>query len=57
MALLGFIPLRHKNFAAIEIGRDLVKEGENWFIILSPEDTKTKIPIDFQVPEVFCFWT
>jgi integrase/recombinase XerD len=51
IALLGFIPLRPKNLAAIEIGRDLVKEGENWFIILSPEDTKTKIPIDFQVPE------
>jgi integrase/recombinase XerD len=52
IALLGFIPVRHKNFAAIEIGRVLVKEGENWFIILSPEDTKTKIPMDFQVPEV-----
>jgi integrase len=52
IALVGFIPLRPKNLAAIEIGRDLVKEGENWFIILSAEDTKTKIPIDFQVPKV-----
>jgi integrase/recombinase XerD len=45
IALLGYIPLRHKNFAAIEIGRDLVKEGENWFIAIPPEDTKTKIGI------------
>jgi integrase len=52
IALLGYIPLRHKNFAAIEIGRDLVKEGENWFIAIPPEDTKTKIGMDFPVPEV-----
>jgi integrase len=52
IALLGFIPLRHKNFAAIEIGRDLVKEGENWFIAIPPEDTKTKAGMDFLFPEV-----
>jgi integrase/recombinase XerD len=51
IALLGFIPLRHRNLAAIEIGRDLVKEGENWFVIISAADTKTKIPMDFKVPE------
>ena len=32
IALLGLIPPRHKNFAAIQIGRDLVREGEKWFI-------------------------
>jgi integrase len=52
IALLGFIPLRHKNLAAIEIGSDLVKEGENWFIIIAPADTKTKTPIEFQIPEL-----
>lgn len=52
IALLGFIPLRHKNFAAIEIGRDLLREGENWFIVIPPEDTKTKIAMDFPVPEI-----
>ena len=52
IALLGFIPLRHKNFAAIEIGRDLVREGGNWFIAIPPEDTKTKIAMDFLVPEI-----
>ena len=52
IAVLGFIPVRHKNFAAIQIGRDLVREGENWFIAIPPEDTKTKIPLDFEVPEL-----
>ena len=51
IALLGLTPLRHKNFAAIQIGRDLIKEGENWFIAIPPEDTKTKIAMDFPVPE------
>jgi integrase len=52
ISVLGFIPARHKNFAAIQIGRDLVREGENWFIAIPPEDTKTKIPLDFEVPEL-----
>ena len=41
IAFLGFIPPRHKNFAAIQIGRDLVREGEKWFIAIPPEDTTT----------------
>lgn len=52
IAVLGFIPARHKNFAAIQIGRDLVREGEKWFIAIPPEDTKTKIPLDFEVPKL-----
>jgi integrase len=52
IALLAFIPLRHKNFAAIEIGQNLVQEGESRFIIVPPEDTKTNTPMDFQVPNV-----
>jgi integrase len=52
IALLGFIQPRHKNFAVIQIGRDLVREGEKWFIAIPPEDTKTKIAMDFEVPEL-----
>jgi integrase/recombinase XerD len=51
IALIGLIPLRHKNFAAIEIGRDLVKDGEIWSIIIAPEETKTNVAIDFEIPE------
>jgi integrase len=45
-------PNHNMNFAAIEIGRDLVREGGNWFIAIPPEDTKTKIAMDFPVPEI-----
>jgi len=51
IALLGYVPLRHKNFAAIEIGRDLIKEDEFWFIVIPPEETKTKTYLEFQIPE------
>jgi integrase/recombinase XerD len=51
IALLGYVPLRHKNFAAIEIGRDLIKEGDHWFIVIPPEETKTKTYLEFQIPE------
>jgi hypothetical protein len=30
VALLAHIPLRHKNFAALEIGRDVIKEDGKW---------------------------
>src|SRR5262249_45673051 len=51
IAVVGLIPLRHKNFAAIEIGCDLFKEGEKWLIVIPAEDTKTKVAIDFEIPE------
>ena len=51
IALLGYVPLRHKNFAAIEIGRDLIEEGDHWFIVIPPEETQTKTYLEFQIPE------
>jgi integrase/recombinase XerD len=51
IALLAQVPLRHKNFAAIEIGRDLMKEGDDWFIVIPPQETKTKTYLDFQMPD------
>jgi integrase/recombinase XerD len=52
IALIGYVPLRHKNFAALEIGRDLLKEDDHWFIVIPPEETKTKTYLEFQVPEL-----
>jgi integrase/recombinase XerD len=52
IALLAFIPLRRKNFSALEIGRHLVEEGSGWFIIVPPEETKTGTSIEFPVPEM-----
>jgi integrase len=52
IALLGHVPLRHKNFAAIEIDRDLIREeGGNWYIVIPPDETKTKTYIEFEIPE------
>src|SRR5262249_28035964 len=51
IALSAHVPLRPKNFVALEIGRDLFNEGDDWFIVIAPEDTKTKTYLDFQVPE------
>ena len=43
IGLLGFIPqLRRKNFAALEIGRHLVREGDGWFVIVPRTETKKK---------------
>ncbi len=40
VAMLGFHPIRRKNFAALEIGRSLVKIRGRWWIILSAAETK-----------------
>jgi len=42
LALLGFHPIRRKNFAALEIGRSLVKIRGRWWIVLSAAETKEK---------------
>jgi integrase/recombinase XerD len=51
IALFGYVPLRHRNFAALAIGRDLLKEDDHWFIIIPPEETKTRTYIEFQIPD------
>jgi len=51
IALWAFIPLRRKNFAALEIGRHLLREGDSWFVIIPREEAKTGTPIEFAVPE------
>jgi len=42
VAMLGFHPIRRKNFAALEIGRSLVKIRGRWWIVLSAAETKEK---------------
>jgi hypothetical protein len=50
IALLAYVPLRLNNFVGLEIGQDLVKEGEKLFIIIPPRDSKTRIRLEFQIP-------
>jgi integrase len=40
VAMLGFHPIRRKNFAALEIGHSLVKIRGRWWIVLSAAETK-----------------
>ena len=40
VALLSLCPIRRKNFAALEIGRSLVKIRNTWWIMLSADETK-----------------
>ena len=42
LILLAHYPIRLKNFAALEIGRSLVKVDTVWWIILSASETKEK---------------
>jgi integrase/recombinase XerD len=53
--MLGFVaymPLRPKNLASIEIGRQLVLERDRWFVIIPREETKTKKPMQFEIPKI-----
>jgi integrase len=50
IALLAQIPLRPKNAATLEIGRDVIREGDNWSIVIPPEQTKTRTYLDFEIP-------
>jgi integrase len=53
IALLAFAPLRRKNIAALEIGRHLIRESDEWFIIIPREETKTRrVSIEFPVPKL-----
>lgn len=42
VAMLGFHPIRRKNFAALAIGRSLVRIRGRWWIVLSASETKEK---------------
>ena len=42
LVLLAQYPIRLKNFAALEIGRSIVKIDETWWILLTAAETKEK---------------
>ena len=50
IALVAFNPIRRKNLAALEIGRQLVREGDGWFVIIPREEMKSGEPIEFPLP-------
>ena len=50
IALLAARPLRRRNFAAIEIGRQLRCSGAGYRLQFEASETKTHRPLDFPVP-------
>src|SRR5262249_17613665 len=52
IALLGFCPIRRKNFCALEIGRSFAKIRDKWWIVLSASDTKEKRADERRVHEM-----
>ena len=44
VAMLALHPIRLKNFASLEIGRNLVKIDDWWWIVLSATETKERRP-------------
>jgi integrase len=52
VALLGFCPIRRKNFTDLEVGRSFVKIRGKWWIVLSASETKEKRADQRRVDEV-----
>ena len=50
IALLAARPFRLHNFASIEIGRHLVRRGEQYWLIFDAAETKTREPIEAPFP-------
>ena len=52
VAMLGFHPIRRKNFAALEMGRSFVKIRGRWWIILAARETKEERADERRVDEL-----
>jgi len=52
IALLAVCPIRLRNFAELCIGRQMRRIGENWWIILEADETKSGRPDERPVPEI-----
>ena len=50
ITLLAARPFRRRNFACIEIGQHLIREGDTYWIRFDGPETKTGEPIDTPLP-------
>jgi site-specific recombinase XerD len=51
IALLSVVPLRRRTLTALTIDGHLVKIGDCWLLDIPAEDTKTKMALEFPLPE------
>jgi hypothetical protein len=56
VALLGFHPMRLKNFAALEIGRSFIKVKNQWWIVLAASETKEGRPDERLLDDCLMLW-
>ncbi|MEQ9145454.1 MAG: site-specific integrase [Parvibaculaceae bacterium] len=50
IAMLAYVPLRHRNMHGLEIGRHLVRRGVAWWITIPGEEMKNHRPLEVEVP-------
>jgi integrase len=50
IALLAFAPLRRKNLVSLEIGRHIIGESNDRYVVIPAFETKTRTPIEFAIP-------
>ena len=50
IATLALMPLRRKNFVQLQIGKELVQNGQGWIVDIPGTSTKTHNPLDFDWP-------
>jgi integrase len=50
VALLGYRPMRRKNFAMMRLGRHVMKVGGRWQIVFASEESKTRRRYDAAFP-------
>jgi site-specific recombinase XerC len=56
LAFLAARPLRLKNFTRLELGRHLVRTDSSWLITIPADETKTRQPISFLLPDLLLPW-
>jgi integrase len=52
ISLLAMRPLRPKNFQSLQLGRHLVKRGEEWWISIDRSEVKNRQSIDVPFPPI-----
>lgn len=51
IAMLAYVPIRRKNFAQLSLGENLVRRQNQWFVMLTPEETKTHAWFETSLPK------
>lgn len=56
IAFLAICPIRLKNLAALAIGDTIIREDDEWWLLLSDEDTKSNRLDHRVIPDVLAQW-